>query len=465
MSFVDRFANTYKKLLPSPFTIALLLTALTFVLALIFTKPIDAGYGEYTLTLAGKWEEALWLEGKGGLYFAFQMMLMLILGHILALSKPVAFLIDRLTQPCTNTANTALIVTLSTMLVSLFNWGLGLIFGAILARKVGEKFNRENRSLNYPLIGAAAYSGLMVWHGGISGSAPIKAAENGNLKKILADVEGVDLATIPDSIDMSQTIFSGMNITISLMLLILVPLMMFYFGKRKQSQGILPTPSVLKNEDEQLKPEGAEKLDHSKFLAILVGILILCYAFYKAVILPEKLSLGFLTPNFINFSLLGLGIAFHLSISNFIKAAGEAISGATGILLQFPLYFGILGLMIGSGLINEISDFFVSVSSQNSFPIYTFFSAGLVNVFVPSGGGQWAVQGPIIIASAQELGVSFSKSIMALSYGDQLTNMIQPFWALPLLGITGLKAKEILPYTLLLFLAGGFIFLVGLLLF
>ena len=158
----------------------------------------------------------------------------------------------------------------------------------------------------------------------------------------------------------------------------------------------------------------------------------------------------FLTPNFINFILLGTAIIFHKNITQFLEAAGNAISDAAGILLQFPLYFGILGIMIGSGLIGQISDAFVSVSTSDSFPIYSFFSAGLVNVFVPSGGGQWAVQGPIIIA---------------LSYGDQLTNMIQPFWALPLLGITGLKAKEILPYTLLLFLVGAIIFLSGLILF
>ena len=154
-----------------------------------------------------------------------------------------------------------------------------------------------------------------------------------------------------------------------------------------------------------------------------------------------------------------------MSISKYVNAANQAIAGATGILLQFPLYFGILGIMVGSGSIVEISDWFVSMSTTQTFPIFTYISAGIVNVFVPSGGGQWVVQGPIIISAAQNLGVSYPKAIMALAYGDQLTNMIQPFWALPLLGITGLKAKDILPYTLVLFLAGGAIFLAGLLLF
>lgn len=464
MSFTDKFANTYKRLLPAPFTIAIFLTLLTFLLALIFTKPTDTGFGDYTLILASKWEEGLWNDGKGGLYFAFQMMLMLVLGHILALTRFASLLIDQIIAPCKSTASSAAIVTVSTILVSLFNWGLGLIFGAILARKIGEKFNREGRSLNYPLVGAAAYSGLMVWHGGLSGSAPIKAAEEGNLHSLVQNIEGIDLSTIPSRVDMSETIFSGMNGFVTVLLLLGIPALMYWVGKKKSSAGQLP-PILAQKQEANERIEGAEKLDHSMVLSSLVGGLIILYAFYKALILPEELSLRFLTPNFINFLLLGLGILLHSSIHKFLKAANDAISGAVGILLQFPLYFGILGLMVGSGLIGQISDFFVSISSENSFPIYTFFSAGLVNVFVPSGGGQWAVQGPIILASAQELGVSFPKAIMALAYGDQLTNMIQPFWALPLLGITGLKAKEILPYTLLLFIAGGIIFLIGLSLF
>ena len=349
-------------------------------------------------------------------------------------------------------------------MVSLFNWGLGLIFGAILARKVGEKFNQLGQQLNYPLIGAAAYVGLMVWHGGISGSAPIKAAEEGNLKALIGDMPGVDIANLPNRVGMDETIFSGMNITVILMLLIIVPALMYLAGKRAFQFDRLPEPIKPKPVNKE-KHEGAERLDHSFSFSLIIGLLILFYAFYKAVILPESFSLNFLNPNFINLTLLGFALLLHTSIAKFIDAAGHAISGATGILLQFPLYFGILGLMVGSGLITQISDAFVSISTTGSFPIYSFFSAGLVNVFVPSGGGQWAVQGPIIIASAQELGVTYPKAIMALSYGDQLTNMIQPFWALPLLGITGLKAKDILPYTLLLFLAGLLIFLVGLLLF
>ena len=162
---------------------------------------------------------------------------------------------------------------------------------------------------------------------------------------------------------------------------------------------------------------------------------------------------------------MGLGIVCHTSFSRFLDAVNQAIGGASGILIQFPLYFGIMGIMNHSGLVSVFSDFFVSISNEITFPIFTFLSAGIVNVFVPSGGGQWGVQGPIIIEAANQLNVPYWKAVMALAYGDQLTNMLQPFWALPLLGITGLKAKDILPYSILLMLVGAVIFISGILIF
>ena len=447
MSIAKKFEQIFKGLLPAPFTIAVLLTFFTFVLALIITdvKPEE----NHFLELLSFWEKGIWHSPL--LVFAMQMMLMLVLGHTLALSSPINNIISKGVQYCTNTANAAAIITFLTILVSLFNWGLGLIFGAIFARKVGEYASIKKIKLNYPLIGAAGYSGLMVWHGGISGSAPIKIAEEGHF---LANQIGV--------ISQGETIFSTMNISISVVLLIALPLLMYYLGK--QNAGSILT---LQSEAVTTKKNitGAEKLDHSKIIAWITGGIILLYAFYKAFILPETISLNVINPNYINLVLLGLTIVMHNNFFNFLKAVDSAIGGASGILIQFPLYFGIMGIMNHSGMVQIMSDFFVSISNETTFPIFTFISAGIVNVFVPSGGGQWAVQGPIIVEAATKLGVSISKSVMALAYGDQLTNMLQPFWALPLLGITGLKAKDILPYTLILLLAGIVIFISGLLLF
>ena len=448
MSIVKKFEKVFKELLPVPFTIAVLLTFFTFILALIITEP--KAEENHFLQLLSYWEEGMWHSPL--LVFAIQMMLMLVLGHTLALSKPINNIISKGVQYCNNTANAAAIITFFTILVSLFNWGLGLIFGAIFARKVGEYASNKSIKLNYPLIGAAGYSGLMVWHGGISGSAPIKIAEEGHF---LTKEIGV--------ISQGETVFSTMNISISIVLLIALPLVMYYLGKQDAGDTI-----TISSEEEEAKQHiitGAEKLDHSSLLSWIFGGIIILYALYKAIVLPENISFEVISPNYINLVLLGFAILMHKNFFNFLKAVDRAISGASGILIQFPLYFGIMGIMSHSGMVQIMSDFFVSISNESTFPIFTFISAGIVNVFVPSGGGQWAIQGPIIADAAIKLGVSIPKSVMALAYGDQLTNMLQPFWAIPLLGITGLKAKEILPYTLILLVSGSIIFISGLLLF
>ena len=124
-----------------------------------------------------------------------------------------------------------------------------------------------------------------------------------------------------------------------------------------------------------------------------------------------------------------------------------------------------MGIVSETGIISDLAAYFQSITTDYTYPIFTFISAGIVNIFVPSGGGQWAVQGPIIVEAANQLAVSVPKSVMALAYGDQITNMLQPFWALPLLAITGLKASEILPYTIKLFLIGTILFIGTLLIF
>lgn len=444
--------------MPSPFTIAVLLTLLTLVLALVFTE--NTADKNHLFTILSHWEDGIWNNGL--LVFAYQMMLILVLGHVLVLSKPMEYLILRITGLVTNASNAAVLVALSAMLVSFFNWGLGLIFGAILARKVGEHAKSRDIPINYPLIGACGYSGLMVWHGGISGSAPIKVSEAGHLKELLKNVSNPEmLAKLPDAISTSLTIFTPWNLILFVLVVLSITALVYFLSKRTKATTIdLKTYEFRSMDKKDLK--GAEKLDHSKMMAIFFGVLILVVFLLQY--LPALRTLN-ITPNMLNFFMLGLAIVLHGSFRNFLMAVEEAISDTAGILIQFPLYFGIIGIMAGSGMINAISDFFVSISSTTTLPIYTFLSAGLVNIFVPSGGGQWAVQGPLVVESALQLGVSLPKSVMALAYGDQITNMLQPFWALPLLGITKLKAKEILPYTLLFMLLGSAIFMMGLLVF
>lgn len=461
MSFNEKYSKIFRYLIPNPLSIALILTFLTFLLALIFRIPNDESYLSYSKIILQFWEKGLWSDG--GLIFTVQMMLMLVLGHTIALSKPVNKIISYITKYCTSNSTAAIITTFFTVIVSLFNWGLGLIFGAILARKIGEHAQKNNININYPLIGACGYIGLMVWHGGISGNASLKIAEPNSIEKLIGS-DSKYLSILPNHITFSDTIFSTTNlITIGFLVLIL-PLFAFVLSKLKFSstnQSSI-TKSIIKKIDKK-NLKGAEKIDNSRVLPLTFGLVILLYVLFKCY--ADHFSSTIIQPNFINLVLMSLVLIFYKNISELLSSINDAISGASGILIQFPLYFGILGIMKHSGLMNDISNFFIEYSSSDSFNFLTLISAGVVNIFVPSGGGQWTIQGPIIIEAAAAKGLNIGKSILAMSYGDQLTNMLQPFWALPLLGITKLKATQILPYTLLFMVIGFVIFSISLLFF
>jgi short-chain fatty acids transporter len=455
MNITKTIETIFKRFLPSPFAIAILLTLLTMVLALFITEaPKDESH---FLAILSFWEQGIWNNAL--LVFAYQMMLILVLGHILVLSKPMNSLISGLTNLVSNTSNAVLLVAGTTMIVSFFNWGLGLIFGAILARKVAEAAQLRNFKINYPLVGASGYVGLMIWHGGISGSAPLKVAESGHLASLMTGVSDKNIiGKLPDFIPFSETVFSSFNLVLFGILLVLIPLFLYRLGK-KAVVTTTKLPIYKGSANVKIGLVGMERLDHSKIFGRGFGLIILLAFFYQYFGALGNLAI---TPNLLNFFMLGLALVLHGSFSSFLNALEEAIKGASGILIQFPLYFGIMGIMRDSGMVVQISDFFVSISTARTLPLFTFFSAGLVNIFVPSGGGQWAIQGPIVVESALKLGVPLPKAIMALAYGDQITNMLQPFWALPLLGITKLKAREILPYTLLVMIIGSAVFLTGL---
>jgi short-chain fatty acids transporter len=429
MSFFKTYTRFFEKFFPSVTSLAIGLTVITFLLGWFIGKgtPVD---------LMQSWYFGLWNESM--LAFAFQMILMLVLGHTLALSPMVDSLINFLIKPL-NTNKKAIVFTgFSCVLVGLFNWGLALIFGAILTKKIGDKFSKNNWSLNYPLLGAAGYTGLMVWHGGISGSATSKAAESGHLASLNSKI------ILPDFIGYNQTVFGPMNITASLLLLFFVPLLLWWLSSRMSD-----------NEMAQLTQlEDKKTLDSQKFwtLTRVFGFI----AIMIAVVIAKNSSgkLSFLNANFINYSLLALCVFAFGNMTQFFSSLDEALKGASGILIQFPLYFGVMGILNHTGMTEDFASWIVSISNQTTLPLLTFITSGIVNVFVPSGGGQWAIQGKIIIQSAFELNIPLEKMIMAFCYGDQITNMLQPFWALPLLAITKLKASQILPYTLLLFILG-----------
>lgn len=231
---------------------------------------------------------------------------------------------------------------------------------------------------------------------------------------------------------------------------------------------IVVDPTLLV-EEEKKKHEiktPADKLEHSRILWLVVLVMGACFIVYQ---FAQK-GINALDLNFVNFIFLMAGLLLHGNLRNYIDAFSEATKGAAGILLQFPFYAGIQGMMTGAAvggvsLAGVISQAFVSIATVKTFPLFTFLSAGIVNFFVPSGGGQWAVQGPIMMPAGLNIGVAPAKTAMAIAWGDAWTNMIQPFWALPALGIAGLSAKDIMGYCVITLLFSGVVICAGFLIF
>src|SRR5690606_27096771 len=211
MAFTKTLESAFEKIIPSPFVIAVFLTVLTIALALVF--------GEFTtsdsrfVSVMKFWEKGIWNNDL--LVFGYQMMLILVLGHILVLSKPMSKLTDLLTNHVHSTTSAVVLVSIPTMLVAFFNWGLGLIFGAIMARKVADASLKRGFAINYPLVGSSGYVGLMIWHGGISGSAPLKVAESGHLQSLMQGIGSAEMtAQLPDLISTGETVLSWWNLLI-----------------------------------------------------------------------------------------------------------------------------------------------------------------------------------------------------------------------------------------------------------
>lgn len=430
-----------EKYMPSPFVITLFLTLLVVLLA-IFVQ------GSAVIETMSFWQRGFWDLLK----FTMQMSLILVLGYALASTDLFQKLIQYVISPIKSTEQAVLYISFLAMLMSFLNWGLGLVFGAILARKFAEHAQKINLPINYPIVGASAYAGLIIWHGGFSGSAPLTVAGKNHF---LSDKIG--------SLSVAETILSWQNLLVTLLLLILIPAFLYFLAERVQTK-----PYRLEKEHSELSDESThlnfnDRLDNSRLLSLFLGGSLLLYLIYFAV--QNADSLKFINLNYVNFLLLALGLLLHRSLLSYANTFDKVVKSAGAIILLFPFYAGIMGIMKYSGLSEYFSSFIAASATEHSFPALTFMSSAIVNLVVPSGGGQWVVQGPILMEAAMQNSISIPQSIMAFSYGDELTNMLQPFWALPLLGITGLKAKEILPYSILIMLISIPLFLLGIYLF
>jgi len=420
------FSRIMQRWLPDAFLIAIILTVIVFIAGLVFQQ-------QSVQQMSQHWGSGFWKL----LTFSMQMVLVLVLGSVLAMSGPVKQLLKSTAKLAKLPVQAIVLVTLVSMLASWINWGFGLVVGALLAREVAAIV----KHIHFPLLIAAAYSGMLIWHSGLSGSIPLKIASPSD-DALAALLNG-------EIIGLSETIFAWQNLVIIFALVVSLPVINFLMlPSQDQRLGYTASKTTTKPvEIKTLSP--AEKLEHFPLInwaLVIIGGIYLFGHFSSG----KGISL-----NIINMGLLLAGLILHSNPHNYLKAMREAVGTCSGIIIQFPIYAGIMGMMVDSGLAAAMSEWFVEISNKETFPVFTFLSAGLVNFFVPSGGGQWAVQAPIVIPAATQLGVPLNQAAMAVAWGDAWTNMIQPFWALPLLAIAGLNLRQIMGYCTVMLIWSG----------
>jgi len=430
------FTHLMKHYLPDAYLFAILLTFLSAILALIFTSADFA-------KLITSW--------GGGIYgivgFAFQMILILVTGHCLALTPAVNRILVLIAGIGNTPIKAGMIVAFVTGVCSLLNWGFGLIVGGLLALQVAKK----TRQADFAFLIASAYSGYVIWHMGLSGSIPLAIA---TAKLPVNFIEQMTGAVVP----VSQSILQPFNVIPALLLLVTIPILMALIHPKEDEIQTIPEDKLTElcgdcpHIERPQNPTLADRIDHSYAINMIFGLMGLMYLYYHFSTKGFDLNL-----NIVIFIFFVSGVILHGKPVNYVKAVNTAIKGAGGIALQFPLYGGIQGIMVGTGLAKVIATWFVALSSPETFYMFQFWAAGVINMFIPSGGGQWAAQGPITMEAAKMMGIDPVRSAMMVAWGDQWTNMIQPFWALPLLGLAGLSARDIMGYTTVTLIYSGIV--------
>lgn len=420
----------FERWLPDPYIFVVILTLIVMIAAMAIER-------QTPLAVVEMWGSGFW----GLLAFSMQMLLVLVTGFMMASTPLVKSGLQKLAGVASSPGAAIMLVSYVGLAASWLNWGFGLVVGALFAKEVARKVQ-----VDYRLLVASAYSGFIVWHGGLAGSIPLAVATEGHPFQDMIGIIGT-----------GETIFSGFNLAIVLCLFVAVPLI---------NRAMLPTPDesvyVDPKQLEEAEPPvakgdtPADRMEGSRILTWLIGLSGLASLFDYFV------GGGALTLNIVNFLFLFVAILLHGTPRNLLASLNEGIKGGAGIVIQFPFYAGIMAIMVESGLAGSISSGMVSFASETTLPFWSFLSAGVVNFFVPSGGGQWAVQAPVILPAAAELGVDPARAAMSVAWGDAWTNMIQPFWALPILGIAGLKAKDIMGFCTLHLIVSGVIISIGL---
>lgn len=405
--------------LPNAFIFAILLTFITMILGVTVTH-------QTVTEMTTHWYGGFW----NFLAFTTQMILILITGYALVKAPPVQKLMLRMAS-IPKTQKSALIMTILVAAVAGYlSWGLGLVLGTLFAIEVAKNV----KTADFRILIAASYTGtIAILPASITVTAPL-----------LVNTPGHSLEAEIGLIPLSQTIFSP---TLMLTAFVGLAVVLFvYIKMMPKPEEMVPFEAdvdVFVVEEFAEAKTFAEKLDRSKIINYILVALGMLWLGQYVMLNGFNLEL-----NILNFFFIILGLALHGTPVSYVNAITAGMPSASGILLQFPFYAGIMGMMVGSGLITVISQSFVSISNEYTFPLLSMLSAALVNVFVPSAGGQWQIQGPIMLEASRAYSIPIATVVNTVTIGDLVTNLMQPFFVLPALGLSGLGLKDIWGYCL-----------------
>ncbi|MBP2650343.1 MAG: Short chain fatty acid transporter [Firmicutes bacterium] len=371
--------------------------------------------------------------------FTMQMAFVVIAGYIVAVSPPVKKLVIKLAEVPKTPKFAVAYVAFMVMIASLLSWGFSLIFGGILTREISKRV----KGIDYRAMGAAAYLGLgSIWALGLSSSAALLMATKTSIPAALYKISG----TIP----LEETLLNWQNLV---MIIVLVCLSMWICyascptaekAKTAEMVGIYYQNEVEEPIGKAQTP--GEYLEYSPILTIIIVILGVLYLYN---VFSTQGGLAAMDLNVYNFMFLMAGMLLHWTPKSFLRAAAKSVPMTGGVLLQFPLYAGIFGVLMGSGLTDVLANFFVSISTAGTLPVIVGIYSAILGLFLPSGGGKWIVEAPYMLEAANQLHVNLGWMVQVYNAAEALPNFINPFWMLPLLGLTGVKARDLAGYSVL----------------
>lgn len=431
----------FEHLMPDPYVFAVLLTFIGALLAWWLAPNATPS----SIVSA-------WYAGIFNLFtFAFQMVIMLVAGYALATAPLVHRGLTSLASLATTQASAISLTIIVSLIASWLNWGLGLVTAALLAREIAKRVR-----IDFGWLVAAAYSGFVISTEGLSGSIALSQATHGSALNIVEKVTG-------HSLPLSETVFTRFNLIPIAVLFVVLPIIFRYLGPADDAS--LPTdPDRLFAEDKkkpitELPDTFGSMLDHAWILNILL------FLFGSAAIFLElRRTHASVDLNLVIIVLLMLGLLLHWRPVAYIGAVKEAARITGPLILQYPLYGGLMGIITTTGLAAVISKVFIKYSTAHTLPFFTYLTSLVITLFVPSGGGHWAVQGPFAIPAAQNLHASLAGTTMSVAMGESVANMLQPFFALPILAIAGIKMRRMMGFMVVTFLISLIVFGTSLLL-